>query len=394
LLLHQVPLVLLAVLVLLAQGITRLWRRYCLDRVEYRHRLSAHRIFFGDEVQLEVEVANRKPLPLPWIKVSPEVPPECEFLTGATTPSYRYTRLQLSSLLSLGWYHKVTRRYRLRCRHRGCFTFGPTRIRSGDPFGFSEREMEIQQMEYLTVYPKIVPLEKLSIPSHQPIGDILTRRHIFEDPVLTTGVRDYHFGDSLKKIHWKTTARLGRLQTKLFQPTTTIDMALFLDVRTVKPPTLGQVTSLLELAIITAASLANEAMAAGYRVGLYANQKRRFSGKAISLPPSQHPDQLALILEALAQIPGSFQAMPLARLLPYESRSLPWGSTVVAITAAPTENLVTSLFSLKRAGRRVALVLVGDFDDGISHNGLAVYHVPGNIDWTELEKLELTMRSQ
>ena len=122
--------------------------------------------------------------------------------------------------------------------------------------------------------------------------------------MLTTGVRDYHFGDSLKKIHWKTTARLGRLQTKLFQPTTTIDMALFLDVRTVKPPALGQVTSLLELSIITAASLAHEAMAAGYRVGLYANQKRRFSGKAISLPPSQHPDQLTLILEALAQNRG------------------------------------------------------------------------------------------
>jgi len=254
--------------------------------------------------------------------------------------------------------------------------------------------MEIQQMEHLTVYPKIVPLEKLSIPSHQPIGDILTRHHIFQDPVLTTGVRDYHFGDSLNKIHWKTTARLGRLQTRLFQPTTTIDMALFLDVRTVKPPAWGQVTSLLELNIITVASLANEAMAAGYRVGLYANQKRSLSGKAISLPPSQHPDQLALILEALAQIPDSFATIPLARLLPYESRSLPWGSTVVVITAAPTEDLVTALFNIKRAGSRVALVLVGDFDDWISRDGLAVYHVSCNITWTELETLDLKMRSQ
>jgi len=51
------------------------------------------------------------------------------------------------------------------------------------------------------VYPKIVPLEKLGIPSRQPLGEIRTRNHLFHDPVLTMGIREYQFGDSMKSIH-------------------------------------------------------------------------------------------------------------------------------------------------------------------------------------------------
>ncbi len=394
LILHQIPLLLISLLLVLARGISKIWERYCLDRVEYHQKLSSNRVFYGEEVQLEVEVANRKPLPLPWIEITHEVPAEVTFLRGGTYPSYKYTRMQLTCLLSLGWYHRVKRRYPIRCLQRGCFAFGPIRICSGDLFGFSQREMEIQQVEYLTVYPKIVPLEKLSIPSNQIMGDIRARRYIFQDPILSMGVRDYQPGDSLKKIHWRTTARHGQLQTKVFEPTTTVDMGIFLDIRTVKPPAWGQVTQLLELGIIAAASLANCAMEAGYRVGLYINQWRRFSGGAITIPPSQHPDQLMLILEALAQIPNSFETMPIAKLISSEGRNLPWGSTVVVITATPTGDLFAVLVNMKRLGRKVALVLVGDSDAGISKDGLDVYRIPSDVAWHELEKLDMQGRNQ
>ena len=52
LILHQLPLFLVAVLVSLAGGAARLWRRYSLSRVEYKRQLSANRVFFGDECWL------------------------------------------------------------------------------------------------------------------------------------------------------------------------------------------------------------------------------------------------------------------------------------------------------------------------------------------------------
>jgi len=391
--LHQVPLILVSLLLFLVTGVTRLWERHCLTRVEYKRKLSSNRVFFGEEVQLEIEVANRKPLPLPWIEIDDEVPSEVTLLKGRTLPSHKKARLVLTNLLSLAWYHKVKRRYPIRCLQRGYFAFGPTRIRSGDLFGFFKREREIQQVDYLIVYPKVVPLEKLGIPSKQPLGDIRTRNHIFQDPILTLGVRDYHFGDSFKRIHWKSTARLGRLQTKIFEPTTTIDMGIFLDVRTVKPPIWGTITQLLELGIIAAASISNHAMTAGYQVGLYVNQRKRFSGEPIRIPPSQHTDQMQHMLEALAQIPSSSESMPIARFISQEGRSLPWGSTMVVITAAPTDALLSTLTQMKRAGRRVALVLVGGPEPSISNNGLTMYHIPDDIAWRELETLPIKGKS-
>ncbi|MFC1906226.1 DUF58 domain-containing protein [Chloroflexota bacterium] len=369
-------------------GVARLWNRYCLSRVEYQRRLSTNRVFFGEEIQLEIEVSNRKPLPLPWLRVDDEIPVQMTLLKGNPSNSYQADRALLSNLLSLSWYHKVKRRYPIRCLQRGLFTFGPTRICSGDLFGFFEQEIKFQQVDYLIVYPKILPLEKLGIPSKQPLGNIRPITHIFQDPILTSGVRDYYFGDSLKRIHWKTTARLGRIQTKIFEPTTTIDVGIFLDVRTTKPPLWGSVPDLLETGVIAAASISNYAMAAGYRVGLYVNQSKRFSDEPMRIPPSQHTDQLIHILEALAQVHSS-ETIPITKLVLNEGRNFPWGSTLVVISAMPTDSLFSTLIKMKKAGRKVALILVGSSESSISKDGLTVYHVRNDVLWRELEKLSI-----
>ncbi|MFH1383293.1 MAG: DUF58 domain-containing protein [Chloroflexota bacterium] len=388
LILRQAPLLLTALLFFMAGGVARLWGRYCLSRIDYRRRLSDNRVFFGEEVQLEIEIANRKLLPLPWLQIDDEIPEEVTLLKGSTTSSHKVNRAILSNLLPLSWYHGVKRRYPVRCSQRGLFTFGPARIRSGDLFGFFNRETETTSIDSLMVYPKILPLEKLGIPSKQPMGDIRTRRHISQDPILTLGVREYQYGDSLKRIHWKTTARLGQLYTRIFEPTTTVDMGIFLDVRTTNPPLWGSVPQLFELAIIASASIAKYALDEGYRVGLYVNQSRSFSDEPIRVPPSQHTEQLARLLEVLAQVHPT-EAMPVSRLISSESRSLPWGSTIVVITAMPTEALFATLNAIKRAGRSLALILVGGTEPVISTDGLTVYHIPDTVAWRELETLNV-----
>jgi uncharacterized protein (DUF58 family) len=387
LVLHQVPLLLVTLLFFLAGGVARLWGRYCLNRVEYHRRLSSNRVFFGEEITLEVEVSNRKPLPLPWVQTEDEIPKQVTLLKGKTSPSYSPTHIVLNNLFSLSWYHKTKRRYRIQCLQRGYFTFGPASISSGDIFGFFTRKQEIEPLDYLMVYPKILALEKLGIPSKQPLGDIRTRNHIFQDPILTMSIREYHFGDSLKRIHWKSTARLGQLQTKVFEPTTTVDMGIFMDVRTVEYPHWSSVPELLELGIVTSASIANHALSEGYRVGLYVNQNKRNSTEYIRIPPSQHTSQLKNILEALAPI-QPVEMMSISRLVVNESRNLPWGSTLVVVTAIPTDELLSVLSNMKRAGRKVTLIIIGG-KESINHNGLTTYHVPADVMWDKIETLSL-----
>ncbi len=178
------------------------------------------------------------------------------------------------------------------------------------------------------------------------------------------------------------------MQTKVFEPTTTRDFGIFLDVRTTKPPLWGSVPELLELGIIAAASISNYALDEGYRVGLYVNQNKRFSDEPIKIPPSQYTDQLPHILEALAQVHPS-ETMPMARLVLHEGRNLHWGSTLVVISAMPTDTLLSTLLKMKRAGRRVAVILVGGPEPLISKDGLTVYHIRDDVIWHDLETLDV-----
>jgi uncharacterized protein (DUF58 family) len=355
--LHQVPLAMVSLLFILTGGVSRLWNKYCLRRVEYIRRVSHKQVFFGEEVIFEIEITNRKPLPLAWLKVEDELPEALTLLKGKSSPSHE-DRVTLTNIFPIGMYHRVKRRFPIRCPQRGAFIIGPTRLQSGDLFGFFRRDMEITKNDYLLVYPRLVPLEKLSIPSQQLFGDIRLRHHLFQDPVLTAGVREYQSGDALKRIHWKSSARLGRLQTKIFEPTTTIDISIFLDARTLRAPLWGSSYQLQELGIITAASISQHALNAGFRVGLYVNQITRFSEGLLSVPPSQHPDQMLRILEALAQL-HQVETIPITTYLRQEVASLPWGSTLLVISAQPDEKLLATLLDLKRVGRSIALVVIG-----------------------------------
>jgi uncharacterized protein (DUF58 family) len=385
--LQQVPLALVALLFVLTGGVSRLWNKYCLHRVEYKRRLSHSQVFFGEEIVFEIEINNRKPLPLPWIKIEDELPERLTLLKGKTSPSSE-DRVSLSNIVPIGMYRRVKRRFPIKCSQRGAFIFGPTRIQSGDLFGFFRRYMTVEQQDFLLVYPRLVPLEKLGIPSQQLFGDIRLKHHLFQDPVLTAGVREYHPGDSLKRIHWKSTARLGRLQTKVYEPTTTIDVSIFLDVRTLKAPLWGSSYQLQELGIITAASVSQHALEAGFRVGLYVNQVTRFSRGMVTVPHSQHPDQLVRILEALAQL-HQVETISIVRYIRQQASSLPWGSTLLAISAQPDEQLMAALLDLKRVGRSVALVVVGSKVEDVSAVHFPVYHVSDDVAWALVKEIGL-----
>ncbi len=390
LIMRQVPLALVAVLFLFTGGVSRLWNKYCLTRVEYKRRLSHNQVFFGDEIIYEMEVANRKPLPLAWLRVEDELPERVTLLKGKASHNLE-DRVTLDNIFPIGMYRRVKRRFPMKCSERGVFFFGPTRIRSGDLFGFFRKEQTIDKLDFLLVYPRLVPLESLGISSQQLFGDIRLKQHLFQDPVLTAGVREYLSGDSLKHIHWKSTARLGRLQTKIYEPTTTIDISIFLDVRTLKAPLWGSSYQLQELGIITAASISEYALKAGFRVGLYVNQVTRFSQGMLTVPPSRHPDQLEHILEGLAQL-HQVETAPMVRYVRQEAKSLPWGSTILLISAQPDEALIGNLLDLKRMGRGVTLVTIGakkEVMDNLNTGRMPVFNVSDEFAWDVVKKIGL-----
>ena len=388
--LKQAPLFIVAVLFFLTSGIARLWSKYAFLRLHYNRHLSSTRAFFGDTVGFEFSVTNNKFLPLPWLLIREEIPKGVELRQGKVTASHKNERAILSNFISLAWYHRLTRRYQMLCRKRGVFAFGPTEISSGDPFGFFRNKIVREEQDQLIVYPRIVPLADIGIPSRHPFGELRIKRHLFEDPVQVMTTRDYVSSDPLKYIHWKASARVQRLQSRVFEHTTTMDIALFLDTRSVADANYWSVISpdFLETGVLTAASIADHSFKEGYKVGLCANEYYYRSSHLIKLPPSSNTEQFRQILEALAQVQG-FPVMTIDKLLAREARQLEWETTVVVISAVPTADLTASLKHLQRVGRKVALVLIGASAPASGLAGISIYRVSEEVYRRQAESLRL-----
>ncbi len=357
--LREPLLFLVALTLLLAAGASRLWARYCLERVEYRRMLGQRRAFFGEEVELTIEVVNRKVLPLAWLEVEDELPRTLAPETGRSVPSHKVGRALLVNLLALRPYERVRRHYRLRCTARGDHRFGPAALRSGDVFGFETRETIHERLDELLVYPRIVPVEQLGLPAREPLGDRAVRDWLFEDPIRTVGVREYAPGDSPRRIEWKASARTGALQVKVLEPTTTERLVVALNMNTLGPSwSISYEPELVERLISVAASIASWAVEAGYQIGLIGNGYTSHTGTLLRIPSSRDPDQLTHVLEALARaLP--FASLGFGDLLREEGRQLRHGATLVVVAANLDETTAEELRRVRARGARPVVLLVG-----------------------------------
>ena len=357
----------------------------------YRRQLRDTRIFYGEETELTIEVTSAKPLPLAWLLIRDAFPKNISLLTGELvegTSQEQQERavVHLTDMLSLRWYERVKRTYRIRGDNRGMYKFGPVSLASGDLFGFGRKAETWDHQDRLIVYPRIVPVPQLSLPAERPSGEMKARRRIMDDPLRPATVREYVPGDSIRHIHWKNTARANQLQTKVFDPSASHVLALFADMQTVRNP-YGIVTEYLEMVISATASVAIAGLDQRYAVGLYANGGPRDARHWTMVPAGRSAGQATEILDALAPLFG-FRLIPLHHLLRRSMPILPYGSTVVTITALVTEDLLAALLSMQDAGHPVVLLTVGDQEPQVPPI-FTSYHLGGRDAWRHLEALEL-----
>lgn len=356
---RQSGLLVIALLVLIAAAVGSSWNKYSLHSIEYKRSFSERRAFLGETVDVTVQVTNHKWLPVSWLRIDDEYPLPVTMLEGQVQPSTKPDIGLLSSVMSLRWFDRARWRYRLRCDNRGVYAFGPAHLQSGDLFGLFSSQVDSPSQDWLIIYPAVKPISDLVLPPKEPFGDIKGRQWIFEDPSRAVGIRDYGSRDDLKRIHWKATARQQKLQVKVYEPTTTFQLVIFLDMVTLPKPWYGSIPALLERAISAAASIASYAVEKRFQVGLFANGCWPQSDQPLKVLPSRSPNQLTRILEALAAV-SAVPTISIEALLNKESSHLPWGATLLVIAAVVTDELLAVMTRLQAAGRRMVLVCLED----------------------------------
>lgn len=371
---RQDSLLIMSTVLLTVIAVAWLWNRYALRGVVYRRRLSERRAFVGEEVILTVQVTNGKLLPVAWLKAEDELPVAVPLIGDALAPSHKETVGYLVNLYSLRWRERVTRRFRMACVQRGFYALGPVRLQASDVFGLFSASAVDEREETLIIYPQVLPLEALGLPPKDPFGNARAEEPLFADPSRAVGVRDHQPYDGQKHIHWKASARQQRLQVKVYEPTTSPQWILFLNVNTLPEPLQGSNPVLLEQVVSVAASIASFAVEQKYMVGLLANGSLPRSDQPLKVLPSRSPDHLMHMLEALAAV-TAFSTSRIEHLLETESPRLPWGATLVVITGILSEGLMASLVGLRAAGRKIALVAVDAPVDTERLQGIPAYTV-------------------
>ena len=323
---------------------SRLWAERALSHIAFEHEYS-DRAFLGERIQVKLHIRNRGMLPLPWLRVHESLP-----LT-LKSPGF------FQCVLSLLPHEAKTLAYELDCRRRGYYRLGPLLISSGDLFGMRGHERWVRTSDALVVYPQIVPLTSLGLPAQTPFGVIAAKQRVFEDPARMIGVRDYQSGDSIRHIHWKTTAAKGSLQVKRLEPAISIEAQIFLNLNKTEY-TMARVATATELGIVAAASIANFLVERRQKVGLSCNGSDPLNADArmIQLRPGKGRDQLMHLLDLLARIQTG-EAVPFVDLLRQANLQLTWGGTAIIISADADDALFENMLLMKRWGFHIVLVL-------------------------------------
>jgi uncharacterized protein (DUF58 family) len=164
-----------------------------------------------------------------------------------------------------GWRHSVT--YQVRSDVRGRFEIGPMSVRVSDPFGLVELGRTFRTTVPLIVTPRTVPLPNI------PLGGAWTGSGDNRPRAFATGsaedvtVREYRRGDDLRRVHWRSSARVGELMVRREEQPWQSRATLFLDNRASAHRGQG-IASSLEGAVAAAASIAVHLTHRGFAVRL------------------------------------------------------------------------------------------------------------------------------
>ncbi|HLG70090.1 MAG TPA: DUF58 domain-containing protein [Chloroflexota bacterium] len=368
-------------------GAEHLWTRHCLTGLEYQRSLDATSASWGEEVTLTVRIANRKLLPLTWLQTEDRVPTKLSIARARVVDANEGPVAFLRNLLPMLPYEQVVRRYAVSCRRRGLFEFGPGSVETGDLLGYAVRTLPVPEIHRLLVYPKVFDLEFPPLSSRRIYGQRTANRVILTDPSRTIGVRNYQTGDPLKHVEWRASARSRQLQVRIFEPTTDLALAIFLNLRVPTFSWTAENEPELEFCISLAASLARWALDHKYPAGVFGNGAFGKAG-ALRVPVSGDPGQLQRILETLA-LASLYGQRNLAEVMLGEAHSLPFETSVVLITAAFDERLLDAIEEVRRR-RPVTVWYVKTRPESVPRlSGVELVTIEYDDYWEQLDRVRL-----
>ena len=319
-----------------------LWARSLQKNLHLERAMRFGWAQVGDKLEEQFILFNDSLFPAPWVEITDH----------STLPGYSIARATGVGSQSRNEWHTTGL-----CARRGVYTLGHTIIRTGDSLGIYEVEFNQPESVTLTVMPPVIALPSIEITPGGWLGEGRPRNNAPEQTVSASGVRPYAPGDSLRLIHWATTARLNEPYVRLLEGAPTGDWWIVLDFDKHTQVRANESETTEELGVILAASLADRGLRGHRSVGLLASGK-----EPIWMRPDSGEHRRWEVLHALAMLePGD---TPLSGLLEGTGSALGHQSTLIVITSSTESDWLQPLSILFWRGFNPTVIMIDPFSFG------------------------------
>lgn len=256
-----------------------------VSRTSYRLSCSRHleppRVEAGSTATVKLRLDNVSRLPSGVLLMEDELP----YSLGGR-PRFVLDRIEPRGVREVS--------YPIGSPTRGRFRVGPLSVRLTDPFGLCELSRSFTSRDDLVVTPPVTQLPPVRLGGDWLGGGDASARSVSSSGSDDAATREYRHGDDLRKVHWRSTARVGELMVRREEQPFQSRATLLLDGR--RPAHRGEgAASSFEWAVSAVASIGSTLARAGFALSLLSE-----SGQ--TLTPAGVPLTEGLLLDVLATV--------------------------------------------------------------------------------------------
>jgi uncharacterized protein (DUF58 family) len=322
-----------------------IYTRAMKKRLSLRRFMDTDKVFAGLTETTSLIVSNDLHLPINAIQIT-----DYADLNISIEQAHRF-------LFSIDKSGNELISYNLFGRKRGKHKVGPTTVAFTDILGINSFKIEINTAKDITVFPNIYQINNMHYKSMQPYGAIKNKVPIFEDPTIMIGLKEYQFGDEIKKINWKVSAKYDKLFVNTYQPSISSSSVIILDLLEDNYNFRNR-DFYMEQAIEVTASLVKKLFLMRQEVGIAVNCRLDNNDAKLKTNINKGEAHFTSLLGELAVIESSKRLL-LKELIDPVVLNLSWGISIYVITTRLDEMTLYKLISFQQSGHSITIINIG-----------------------------------
>lgn len=312
--------------------------------IDVRRSIAPACLYAGEDAEVMVTISFKSWMPVPWIMMTD-----------------RIGELTVRKLWFPGFRRSVRYTYTLHDLTRGNWPTIDTNVEWGDMFGWFRSSKEVVSAGGLLVLPRPLSLRGMLDLPYGPEGESETVPR--PGPAALPGheMRDYISGDPLNRIHWKNSARLGRLQTFLPQPGRVVDRCIILDTSlNGYPEGIGsKKDTSFETAVAASAGLLYSSAVTLGKPSLWIGGMGESSVRSGRTGGKDEHDML-IPLASVSSQPGN---SPAADVLECAAADEDYATELLVVTGRVSHTLADSAIRILASGRKVSIYCTSPLPD-------------------------------